>query len=55
MAQLKNVYWTEEIKTTTIIGRKICKMITVINNIRGKIMPFSNKLYLNNIFVVRKI
>lgn len=59
LAQLKNVYWTEEVKTTTVIGRKICKIITVINNIggiiRGKIMPFSDKLYLDNIFVVRKI
>lgn len=59
LAQLKNVYWKEEIKPRTIFGKIICEFQIVKNNLSGsiigKIMPISDKMYLDNVMVVRKI
>lgn len=59
LAQLKNVYWAEEVKFETIIGKIFCRLAIVVNNlagiIAGNIMPSSDKLYLDNVFVVRKV
>lgn len=58
LAQLKNVYWAEEVRPRTVFGKFIKKMIIVFNNmggaLAGKIMPYSEKLYLDNIIVVKK-
>lgn len=58
IAQLKNVYLEEEIRTETAFGRFLKSMVRVINNLNGvtgsKIMPKSEKLYLDNIIIVQK-
>lgn len=58
IAQLKNVYWAEEIKPKTTIGNLIKSIIMIINNLygflAGKIMPYSDKIYLDNVIVVVK-
>lgn len=58
LAQLKNVYWAEEVKTKTVFGVFIRKIMIVINNLggvlAGRLMPYSDKLYLDNVIVVRK-
>lgn len=57
--QLKNVYWEETIKTRTAIGFSIKKIFILLNNLNGilanKVMPASDKLYLDNILIVKKI
>ena len=59
LAQLKNVYWAEEVKPKTVFGRCTKKIIMVINNLSGimagKLMPYSDILYLDNVIVVKKI
>lgn len=58
MAQLKNVYWKEEVAVKTVFGKMAKSLIIVINNLQGilagKILPYSDKLYLDNVIVVRK-
>ena len=58
IAQLKNVYWKEEVKAKTVVGRIVKNMIIVLNNLTGilagKILPYSDKLYLDNVIVVKK-
>lgn len=59
IAQLKNVYWAEEVTPKLAVGKFIKNMIIVVNNlsgiIGGKIMPYSDKLYLDNVIVVKKV
>lgn len=59
MAQLKNVYWQEDIKAKTSLGKLAKNLMITINNlngiIAGRLMPHSDKLYLDNVMVVKKI
>lgn len=56
---IASIYWKEEIKPRTIFGKIICEFQIVKNNLSGsiigKIMPISDKMYLDNVMVVRKI
>lgn len=58
LAQLKNIYWQEEVRAKTAVGRVIKKVIIIKNNLSGiiasKLLPYSNILYLDNIIVVKK-
>lgn len=58
IAQLKNVYWAEEAAVKTAMGRLIKKLVIIGNNLQGvladKILPYSDKLYLDNVLVVKK-
>ena len=59
IAQLKNVYWKEEVNVKTVFGKIVKNLIIVINNLNGffagKILPSSDKLYLDNVIVVKKV
>lgn len=59
LAQLKNVYWQEDVKVKTAIGKIGKNLVITINNlngvIAGKLLPYSNKLYLDNIMIVKKL
>lgn len=59
IAQFQNVYWAEEVKTRTRFGGIVKKGILIINNVTGILkqvfLPHSDKLYLDNVVVVRKI
>lgn len=58
IAQFKNVYWAEEVKAMTISCRIFKTLSMIYNNIAGgvvgRILPYSDKLYLDNVIVVRK-
>lgn len=58
VAQFKNIYWNEEVKPKTKIAKFLQKEILVFNNcsgmIRSFILPYSNRLYLDNIVVAKK-
>ncbi len=59
LAQLKNVYWQEDVKVETLIGKVGKNLVITMNNLNGviasKLLPYSNKLYLDNIMVVKKV
>lgn len=58
IAQLKNVYWAEEIKTKTTIGWVAKKIIIISNTLMGifasRILPNTEKMYLDNAVIVKK-
>lgn len=58
IAQFQNVYWAEEVQARTRLGRFIKNLMLIWNNMEGllkkKILPYSDKLYLDNVLVVRK-
>lgn len=58
IAQFQNVYWAEEVKVRTRLGKIIRRAILISNNIAGVLnhflLPYSEKLYLDNVVVVRK-
>ena len=58
IAQLKNVYWEEEVQTKTVGGFLAKRLLTVFNNLNGvladKALPYSDKLYLDNVIIVKK-
>lgn len=59
IAQFQNVYWAEEVKVRTRLGKMVRNGILIINNVSGifrqVFLPQSDKLYLDNVVVVRKI
>lgn len=59
IAQLKNVYWVEEIKSRTMVDRFFQKTIIIANTLMGilanRILPYSDKLYLDNVIIAKKI
>ena len=58
IAQFQNVYWAEEVEVRTCLGRMVRRMAFIYNNVAGVLkhflLPYSNKLYLDNVIVVRK-
>lgn len=58
MAQFKNVYWEEEVRVKTGIGKILKRAILVFNNLTGSmgraVLPYSEKLYLDNVIVMKK-
>lgn len=58
IAQLRNVYWAEEVKVRTCVGRMIRNAALIFNNVAGMadhfLLPYSDKLYLDNVVVARK-
>lgn len=58
IAQLKNVYWAEAVKTKTFAGWIVKKVIIIANTLTGilasRILPYTDKIYLDNIIIVKK-
>lgn len=58
IAQFKNVYWEEEVRVRTGFGKVLKNVILVYNNLEGVVkrlvLPYSDKLYLDNVIVVKK-
>ena len=56
--RFQNVYWAEEVEVRTCLGRMIRRTALMYNNVAGVLkhflLPHSNKLYLDNVIVVRK-
>lgn len=59
IAQFRNVYWAEEVKVRTCVGRVIRKAALILNNVAGVVnhflLPHSDKLYLDNVVVAKKV
>lgn len=58
VAQFQNVYWSEVVRPQTALGKSLKKIKMACNNFKGIVMnfalPHSDKLYLDNVVVVRK-
>ncbi len=58
IAQFQNVYWAEEVIAKTKSGKLLKNIILVFNNLSGalkkRVFPYSDKLYLDNIIIVKK-
>lgn len=58
IAQLKNVYWAEIIKTKTTIGSIAKRIVIIVNTFMGilasRVLPYTDRMYLDNVIVVKK-